>query len=331
MSGISRVKIKLRHLKPAMDNPKSARDEIKFWSSGQRQAFELLREMAEAFYDADWPDIGLHPRLDPLIAGPSGEGKSFLVRELARSLEIPIMRLTYNEWLVSGSKEAPHTLTRLHNFVEENARGLIHIDELDKFKSSHTTDWSTAVHGELLLALDRSLQQPTRGAVWTPFLQAKFRKSFLIIGSGTWQLTWSESVKPKLGFQTGTSIVPTQESIRREIERRGIIPAELYLRFNPELVLLPPAKEDDYRRGAVMFKLDEMARELGVALDYANAVERGLGARWLEETFAKLVRLARKQGKRLFPTAPPPEVESSADIPQVALDGLNDTESDVPF
>lgn len=291
------------------DTPNSVPDEIKLWSSGQEQAFAGLLEMAEAFYETDWPESGLRPRLDPMLAGPSGVGKSHVVQAVGRKLGLPILRLTFNEWLVTGAKEHPYTLERVHAFIETNRRGFIHVDELDKFKATHRTDWSTSVHGELMLLLDRSVQQPTRGIVWTPFMQAKLRKSFLIIGSGTWQPTWSENSKRKMGFQNSTNCA--SELIQHDIEKSGVIPAELFRRFSSELVLIPPANEADYRRGSKLYELDRMARELGVELDYANAVERGLGARWLEETLARLLRIARKQGKQLFPPTPAPTTETS--------------------
>ena len=313
---------------PKMDTPNPVRDEIKLWSRGQEAAFALLFEMAEAFYCTDWPDSGLRPRLDTMLAGPSGVGKSHVVRAVARKLELPILRLTYNEWLVTGAREIPYTLARVHEFVEDNKRGLIHVDELDKFKSAHRTDWSTSVHGELLLLLDRSLQQPTRKLSWTPFMQAKLRKSYLIIGSGTWQLTWSENAKPRMGFQNSASVAP--EMIQREIEKSGIIPAELFRRFNSEVIILPPATEADYRNGAAIYGLDRIAHELGVNLDYTQALERGLGARWLEETLARLLRIARKQGKQLFPPNPIP-VAGPSDEPDFEFDEFDETESDIPF
>ena len=61
-----------------------------------------------------------------------------------------------------AARETPHTIQRINAFVEEYPRGLIHIDELDKFKAAHVGEWSTSVFVELFLLLDRSLQQPGR-------------------------------------------------------------------------------------------------------------------------------------------------------------------------
>jgi SpoVK/Ycf46/Vps4 family AAA+-type ATPase len=279
------------HHTPAAENSVTA-DEFTLWSRGQREASEHLIEIAEAFFEMDWRSSALRPRFDPLIVGPTGVGKSHVVRVLSRKLGIPRMRLSYGEWLVMGSRESPHTLERLHAFVEENHRGIIFIDELDKFRSNHTSDWSTSVFVELFLLLDRSVMQPSRGLSWTPLLQAKLRNSFVIVGAGTWQTIWSKRAKPSLGF--GKPQNDGQESLRRAIEKSNAIPSELLRRFRSELIILPPAEAEDYRRGAKSFGLDRLAHQLGIELDYAEAAESQLGARWLEEVFARLLCLSRK-------------------------------------
>ena len=312
-----------------MDGARVPHGTDKLWSKGQKEAHRILLEIAEVFFETDWSTAGLRPRLDPLMVGPSGVGKSHLVRIMARNLGLPLLRLTYNEWIVSGARDLSHTLTRLREFVDKNDRGVIHIDELDKFKTVHRTDWSTAVFGELFHLLDRSLQQPTRAGAWTLELQAKLSTSFLIVGSGTWQAIWAEHTKPALGFRTSAS-APTQ-IIQREIERCGAIPDELRLRFNSELIVLPYASADDYRSGAREFGLDQMAALLNVELEYTEAVQSGLGARWLEEIFAKLLRTARSQGKTLFPLRSSPSTTSEPG-PEIDLSDLEENDSDdVPF
>jgi SpoVK/Ycf46/Vps4 family AAA+-type ATPase len=305
--------------------PSPATEEIKLWSADQQVAYSLILEMAEVFFQTDWSGGGLRPRLDPLIVGPTGMGKSHLVRAVAQKLNLPVLRLTFNEWVVSGARSIPHTLRRLHAFIEDSARGIVHVDELDKFKSIHVSDWSTSVLGELLLLLDRSIQQPDGRSEWTPDLQEKLRRSILIIGSGTWQGVWTASAKPKMGFQTESRSLPG--TVPQDIAKSGVIPDEIFRRFNSELVVLSPATEVDYRRGAEIFGLERMAGELGLHLDYAEAVERGLGARWLEEVLARLLRVARKQGKQLLPPAPP----AANEPPNVTVKDLMDADDDLPF
>jgi len=294
------------------------------WSQGQQAAHATLVDMAQTFFEVDWADKGkgLKPRLDPLVVGPTGMGKSHLVRAVAKSLNIPMLRLSYNEWLLNGARETPATLTRVHYFINSATRGIIHIDEMDKFRTGHRTEWATAVHGEVFQLLDRSLEQPTRGVTWTPDIQAKLKQSILIIGSGTWQALWSKSTRPKIGFlDRGDS---DKTSIATEIARSELVPTELLRRFCSELVVMPPATEADYRHGAAMYGLDALAIELGETLDYQDACTRGLGARWLEEVFARLLRVARRQGKMMRPVPGPTELEPTIDMLDLA-------EDDIPF
>ena len=278
-------------------------NDIQLWSQGQQKAYEELLEVAETFFSLDWVSGSLRAKMDPLVVGPSGVGKSKVVQLVCRKLGLPHLRLTFGEWVVMAARETPHTIQRIHAFVEKYPRGLIHVDELDKFKAAHTGDWSTSVFIELFLLLDRSLQQPSRDFQWTEALQNRLAHSFLIVGSGTWQSIWSQPIRPSIGFGTTTgvaTIVPT------EIEKSGIIPLELLRRFNPDLIVLPPAREADYREGSRIFGLDLMAQDLGIELDYAEAARGGLGARWLECTFSRLLRRARKMGKRVSRVIDPP-------------------------
>ena len=283
-------------------------NEFSLWSSGQKAACEQLLEVAETFFDLRWESLGaMRPRLDTLVVGPTGMGKSHLVRVVSRKLGIPILRLSFGEWLVTGSRETPRTLDRVHAFVDEHPVGIIHIDELDKIRSTLTSDWSTSILVELFLLLDRSLQQPTRTYIWTEHLQKKLQRSFLMVGCGTWQSMWAERNKRPIGFHPSTG--SSHGLVQREIANRSVIPDELLRRFSSRLIILPPPTEEDYREGAKAFGLDRMAKDLGVCIDYTEATEGGLGARWLEEKLGDLLRLAKRTGKSLFPAAetPPPE------------------------
>jgi len=270
---------------------------ITCWSSGQQTAMEKLLQISTTFFDRHWyipAAVSLRPRFDSLVAGPSGSGKSELVRIVSRVIGVPVLRLSYAEWIVAGAKETPHTMERVHSFLTANERGIIQVDELDKFRSASTSDWSLAVLLELFHLLDRSLHQPLRQIEWTDDLRDRLAKSFLIIGTGTWQAIWTDFERPALGFRAGGPMGAS--TIQREISKRGIIPTELLRRFRSQLILLPPPDESDYRRAAEKFGLVELATQVGAQLDYTSALEQGLGGRWLEETFADLLCLARQKG-----------------------------------
>jgi ATPase family associated with various cellular activities (AAA) len=267
------------------------------WSTGQEAAMEKLLLISKTFFEHRWhipAAASLRPRFDPLVAGPSGAGKSELVRMVSRAVEVPFLRLSFAEWIVAGAKESPHTLERVHAFLTTNERGIIHVDELDKFRPANTSDWSVSVLVELFHLLDRSLHQPLRQIEWTDDLRDRLARSFLIIGTGTWQQIWADFERPAVGFRSDTP--KGVSAIQREIVKRGIIPTELLRRFRSQIIFLPIPEESDYRRAAEAFGLVDLAAQVGVQLDYQTAFEQGLGSRWLEETFADLLCLAREKG-----------------------------------
>jgi len=211
-------------------------------------------------------------------------------------------------------------MQRLHAFITENSQGLIHVDEIDKFRGSNTGEWSTSIFTELFLLLDRSVEQPSQNFQWLGHLRKKLSTSFLILGSGTWQSIWDQRGSTKIGFQTGQH--SSQSTPYEEIQKSNVIPKELLRRFNSELIVMPAPSEEDYRNAAQLYGLPKLAEQVGVALDYVRAAESGLGARWLEETLAHILRAAKRTGKPLFPrrgptapTEPDPEDSAASDCP----------------
>lgn len=268
------------------------------WSESQHQAFIQLCEMGEVFFGVDWLESPIKPRLDPLIVGPTGMGKSHLVRSVAEMLKVPLLRLSYGEWMVTGARCAQTTIARIHEFVTSNPKGIIHIDEVDKARVAFTTEWSIYAYAEMFFLLDRNISQPAKNEQWTPELNAKLRHNFWIIGSGTWQVLWDTISKPSIGFggipDDNSAMLDT---IRELVRQKEIIPKEFLKRFCNELILIPPATEADYELAADAFGIGKLAKELGVTLDYQSAVQSQGGARWLEETYASLLMQAYRMSR----------------------------------
>ena len=275
------------------------------WSEGQRQAYCSLLEIAELFFFTDWADLAIKPRLTPLVIGPSGIGKSTVVREVAKEVGLPYMRLTASNWVPSGSRDEP-TLLRVHKFLTDNDQGIFHYDELDKFRGSNSngpsggSEWSGSVVGELFDLLDRAPSQPVRKLSWNLGLLQKLRQDFWMVGSGTWQQAWRETSKSKVGFGKGDDASSIVAEIRRIVATTDAIPQELLRRFNGsngQLIVMPPATATDFARAAEDFGLAKLAEALETSLNFEEAASSGLGARWLEETMAELLLRARRQGR----------------------------------
>jgi len=289
------------------------------WSESQHQAFIQLCEMGEVFFGVDWLESAIKPRLDPLIVGPTGVGKSHLVRSVAEMLKVPLLRLSYGEWMVTGSRSTQTTIARIYEFVVSNPKGIIHIDEVDKARVAFTTEWSIYAYAEMFFLLDRNINQPARNESWTPELNAKLRYNFWIIGSGTWQVLWDAIGKPSIGFgETPGEDTKVSDVIKELIRKKEIIPKELLKRFCNELILIPPATQTDYELAADIFGIEKLAKELGVSLDYQDAVQSQGGARWLEETYASLLMQAYRMSRAdLLQLRKDPEVPDDGFVEEV--------------
>jgi hypothetical protein len=185
---------------------------------------------------------GMRPRLYPLIAGPTGAGKSFLVREVANRLKAHYLPITYGNWMPQGTKEGQYTLFAVLDALATHPWVVLHIDELDKGVDYNTT-WARSVANDLWNVLD--LRLPLRD--WSrdnknaPKSMSAFEHDIQhrlwIVGSGTWQMVFEAKRPSKLGFarQSGSDAEPTTASL---IQGSRAIPTELTARFHSEILIL---------------------------------------------------------------------------------------------
>lgn len=287
---------------------------LHLWSRGQREAFHKLKQMAELFFYTEWPVLyRVEPRLNPLVVGPSGIGKSHLVRALAEDLEMPVLRVTPSSWMLCGAKDQVSTLSRIHAFVTAEDVGILHIDEGDKFYANSTGDWPRYVRGEAFDLLDRTIVATHPSVPWNDYSIEKFRRNFMLIGTGTWQTLWDQPAKQALGF--GSAQGQQERDVSREIRESMQIPTELLRRFNSNIIIIPPATQEDYRDAAAEFGLIKLAVKLKIKLNFAEAAQQALGGRWFEEQFTKLLLIAREKNRTdLFSLRNPFPVEEGPDI-----------------
>lgn len=290
------------------------------WSASQRKAFEKLCQVGDAFFHADWGSLALKPRFDSLIIGPSGAGKSHLSRAVAEHLQVPILKVSHGEWIVTAARAySLSTIQRVRNFIRQNECGIIHIDELDKAQAGFKTEWSIAAFGEIFSLLDRHSPTPPRDGPWTDTELFRLKTRHWFLGSGTWQNLWRDVASAKIGFGK-VPLADEKTLLTDKIRRSGVIPEELLFRFSARYIFIEPATEDDYRRAAKNFGLSKLAKSLRIFLDYKKAANEGMGARWLEETHAELLVQAWKKGRRDL--LPPFRSESPAveeDLPDIPL------------
>jgi SpoVK/Ycf46/Vps4 family AAA+-type ATPase len=116
----------------------------------QEPAFQDLLHTAKAFFDPRWHEFSIKPRFSRLIVGPSGVGKTHIVRALAEHLSVPLFSIDVSNWILLGASAAERngqTWQHISEFIAKNERGIIFLDELDKLgRTGSVNDSAWAQH-----------------------------------------------------------------------------------------------------------------------------------------------------------------------------------------
>ena len=123
-------------------------------STHQSQILETLLPVAEiATNNTENNNSPLKPRMHTLICAPSGTGKSYIMRELGNMIKTKVLILNVSSWMPLGSSiEKLTTFDTIIKFIDENPKGIIVLDELDKIDG--TNDWAGYVRLEIHDLLD---------------------------------------------------------------------------------------------------------------------------------------------------------------------------------
>jgi hypothetical protein len=266
--------------------------------STQHEAHKRLHSAFKAFRLQQSIQTPVKPRVYPLIYGPTGTGKSHIVKQFAGEISqefisFEYVRVTFSDWIVIGSRHGEPTSTKLRQLLKPKSKGFVflHIDELDKF-TPDAQGWSTSVKMDLFNFLDMSLP------------------NLFIVGSGTWQ---AEHEHKSIGFNPSNS-TPT-------INSHKSIPTELLERFASRLIHIGyPTKEE------LIDIAKRFYQDAGLSFDRTIFDGKKSGMRVLEESIT--IALERMADTPIAPKVAEPEPEmkpepeftqDSSDIPEPEL------------
>ena len=221
-------------------------------TKSHRAARETLLAMGNLFFSGKQTLPMIRLRLNGLIVGPTGAGKSFLAESVARQLRAKYFRVTRGDWIPTGCKDKRSTVFQILDQVLSYDRVVLHLDELDKFTQLQDREWSASIGADLWNILDKKFQIAEYlhettfkegEKITEQYVARRIRLGLWILGSGTWQEVFANSRgRPSIGFGCGraeASDVGFAEIVRSQ----GISP-ELLLRFSEPVFLLYPTPEE---------------------------------------------------------------------------------------
>lgn len=276
------------------------------FTRNQRSILVRLLEMADVFYftEATGP---IRPRLFPLLIGPTGAGKSHIVKAIATQLGCDFLSITAGDWIVQGATaDYEPSVYLILERVAKHDRVLLFLDELDKLRAEWDSSWARSVCTDIWRVLDHQL--PTAAYLKSARstlaevtlsnneLQRRVPRSLWIVAAGTWQSLFTTHAS--IGFQSGSrTSAPTVSSAT--IAASQTIPVELLRRFHPEVLQLQYPGPEETSALYDASGLTMAANEVGLALDPARHDWNQGGMRSLEAIWTEVAILRRRRSATL--------------------------------
>ena len=200
-----------------------------------------------------------HSKSNILLIGPTGVGKTEIIRNISKRLDIPMVTvnaadLTQTGYLGASASDCLKRLIKNANYnLEKASRGIVFIDEIDKKAGTgeyNTGIASTGVQDELLKLLeDGDYEINISEDLFIPKNVTLNTKHITFICSGAFQfLLNKESEKVIAGFsrepQNQTSIPKRKEITHNDLIKTKLIKPELVGRLHNIIELNLLNKED---------------------------------------------------------------------------------------
>lgn len=264
----------------------------------QASAHSKLRAMGTLFFKTAGCDALLRPRFMPLLLGPTGAGKSSLLRRIAEELGAKFLRASGGEWIPAGAKDARPTVLTILDLLASNTRLVLMIDELDKMTGETNTSWSRSVQNELFAVLDRAL--PVEAYVKAERIPEPLAKELnrrvatglFVCAAGTWQHLLDSPSHAGFGFQSS----PSHEEIFGRVLKDRVVPKELLMRFTLPPIALEYPTQAETQRLYDDLGITRLARTAEYPLDPATHDWTRGGMRSLENLSAELLIRIHERG-----------------------------------
>jgi ATP-dependent Clp protease ATP-binding subunit ClpX len=287
----------------------------------QKSACSHLLATARVFFESDWSSLPVHPRFTRLVVGPTGVGKSHLVRVVADEMDVPCLELTATNWIPLGANQrgARPTWIDIIDFCRLNIRGLIFVDEIDKLFGF--SSWINYIRVEVFGVLDRrapdNLTFPTDEQTDPDELKGslelgkvRLRSGMFLVGAGAFQNLWQQKRSQPIGFGDSGTTPPSDLS---HTDMATVLPAEIVNRFASPVLTLRQLNRADYEAilKEVLCKLpstlvDETRKVADATIE--AAVDSHTGCRWIEEVMLQVL-INRTESVNPSPELPHPFVE----------------------
>lgn len=284
------------------------------FTGSQHEALERILPMGELFFDgaANMPNDPLRPRLFPLLAGPTGSGKSHLIGYAAKQLKAAYFRITRGDFTVQHARYGIPTIYTVIDLVATNDRVVFHLDELDKLTNLSGSEWSASICSDIyniadkLLPIDEFLTSDLAAVanmaarkMRREEIQERLIKNLWCVGSGTWQSLFSQASRTRaIGF--GAERAPTEVE-GADIARAEIIAPELLARFNSEIVMLRYPEASEIEGMLERYGIRQLADELGIQVGIEDVKITG-GIRGLESLKSRLLIERRRRERSVRPS-----------------------------
>jgi hypothetical protein len=261
----------------------------------QKPIFDRLCTIARACLYVDRKSItALKLRANFLLLGPTGTGKTFLAKSIAREMQVPFLTVAVSDWIILGGNTRGSSVTwpTIVNFIKKhkNKKGaIIFIDELDK--CYHDSNWNSFLRSEIFSLCDartplglNDLDEEESDSINIDEVESFLSHKTMIIGGAAFQSIWEDQSAPVLGFNPE----PSSPNPPQLHDLAKHLPRELINRFSSEIFILPTLTKNDYRTmiETMAENISDIWRkrflELGISrLD--QAVRDKKGARYSEE------------------------------------------------